>query len=161
MLKRCFFGISLPEKIKKYLFNLDLPENAYLRKVPKDNLHITLKFIGQAEPKQLIEKAKEISFFPFEAKLGKFNSFHSKIYFIEVLPKEPFENLNILLSQLFPPLDKKYLPHITLARSKIPLKFQPKNPLKPLAFQIKEFHLFSSDFKKYTIEHTFAFKNPK
>lgn len=54
---RLFIGIDLPEEIKERVFALEmeLPKES-IKPVAKENLHVTIKFLGECDE----EKAKEI-----------------------------------------------------------------------------------------------------
>src|SRR3989344_8291343 len=80
---RAFIAIQLPDEIKDYLFDLNkeiskLP--AKFKLVAKKHLHITLKFISQADEKQTEEIKARL-------KSIKFNSFKISLTDKGIFPK--------------------------------------------------------------------------
>jgi 2'-5' RNA ligase len=135
MRRRIFIAINLPEKIKKELSKFkdqfsDLPA----KWVEKENLHITLAFLGYIKDEDLpkiIEITKKVAsnYSPFQIKIVKVAFFPPKVFpprmiwaigeKNEILFKLQ-ENLKNSLSEInIPQLteeEKGFIPHITLAR---------------------------------------------
>ena len=85
MKKRVFLAINLPEDVKKEIFNLSqklirrLPEKS-IKFVEKENLHVTLHFIGdqtEAKIEEIIKVGEEVArnFSGFEVAINKLNAF--------------------------------------------------------------------------------------
>ncbi len=127
---RCFISLELPRKIineickiqdfikKKKLFEGKIIES--------ENLHLTLKFLGEIDDKKVNDIKKrlnEIKFKGFEAELGKIGVFSKKfirIIWIELLGKGVFElqkQIDEKLKDLFEP-EFRFMSHITIARIK-------------------------------------------
>ncbi|MFQ5997725.1 MAG: RNA 2',3'-cyclic phosphodiesterase [Candidatus Bathyarchaeia archaeon] len=118
-------ALSKLEEIQKLLVKTD----ADLKIVPKQNLHFTLKFLGEISSEQvqaLCEEFKAISFTPFVAYIkgaGAFPSM-SRINVIWVGLSEGergfrdvYDNLQLMLKKMRLSTDSKgFSPHITLAR---------------------------------------------
>ncbi|MBU0930206.1 MAG: RNA 2',3'-cyclic phosphodiesterase [Nanoarchaeota archaeon] len=164
---RLFIAAPLPDEIKDYLFELEkeiskLP--AKFKLVSKKNLHLTLKFIPEADEKQIEEIRSRL-------KTIKFNSFKISLTEKGLFPIEGkakviwigLESDNRLI-ELQQRIDEKLLDifsdnqefksHITLGRIKY-IKNQEKfdeelNKIKisKLKSEIKEFGLFNSTLTK-------------
>ncbi|MCD6540163.1 MAG: RNA 2',3'-cyclic phosphodiesterase [Candidatus Omnitrophica bacterium] len=130
---RCFIAIKLPQdvrqeirRIQQVLRKLDLDA----KWVEFENLHLTLKFLGEAKENQL-PKIKEVvsnlSFLvkPFNLSISEVGAFPSikrpRILWIGVKPQEsPVKIIEYLEEQFsklgFPQEKRTSHPHITLAR---------------------------------------------
>lgn len=135
---RAFIAIELPLKIKESLARLmkDLQrEGVQGRWVPLDNIHLTLRFLGNIQDEQvgdivrLMEETAE-GFHPFTVSLEGLGAFphaaRPRVLWVGVGDgKEPLSRLQAqlekgLVSMGFPPEDKAFKPHLTLARFKFP-----------------------------------------
>lgn len=122
---RAFISIELPEEIKKEIFRLqDLLPKFEGKKTELENLHLTLKFLGEISEEQLekIKKElKEVKAKSFKASLGELGVFSPrfvKIIWIKLLGCEKLqEEIDIKLKNLFPK-EKRFMSHITIARVK-------------------------------------------
>lgn len=137
MKKRLFIAITLPEDTRKKLFNSltgVFLDNNNFKQIPIDNIHLTLKFIGDFEEKNLNILKKTVSqavegFNAFYFKIGnQINAFPridlARIVFAPVTEgsDEIFKLFNLLENSLrklkIKKEDKKFTAHITLARIK-------------------------------------------
>ena len=125
---RLFLGIEVPTPIKKELHQLffGLPG---ANCVNKEQLHITLRFIGEIDRhqmKDIDDSLKLITFPTFPIKLKSVGAFYNKRY-----PKATWvgvdgndqlldlqKKIERTLRQTLTLERKKYLPHLTLARLK-------------------------------------------
>lgn len=132
---RCFVAIELPEAVKKALGSLrtrlDLPQFD-VRWVQPDNLHLTLRFLGEIPEEKLpeVEEASARTAHASEAfslrirGLGAFPKLEAaRVVWAGVNPEQPLIRLeNRLSSELsffrWPPPDKPFRPHLTLGRVK-------------------------------------------
>lgn len=155
---RLFIGVKLPERIKKYLAEVkNLFPKEGLKFVEEENIHITIKFIGETSMSEAIIKALDkISFKQFKARLYGLSVFPNE-RFIRVIHspitigKDEFFKLHELIDKALKPLgfneDKDFTPHATIARVK-----KPNNDLIKIAnsvkfsdeFIVESFTLFSS-----------------
>jgi len=150
---RVFFAINLPKNIKEKISLFVKSSKISGELVPKDNYHITLKFIGEAgddEIKALINGAEKIKLKEFDCsieKLGLFgNCKHPSIVFAALS-----KGLSELgkLSELIHKSSKNYemsfdfQPHITLARNPEMLGIE-KYDFCPENFRVKSFCLMKS-----------------
>ena len=84
---RLFIAIEIPKDVKDYLGNIqkNLMEDSInkIRLVNLDNLHLTLKFLGEVQPDSLETIKKEL-------KKIKFNKFSVQLDNIGVFPDEDY-----------------------------------------------------------------------
>jgi len=128
---RLFIAIKIPENIKDYIVkiqeNIDNPINK-IRFVKKEQIHLTLKFLGEVQPNNLEiikENLKKITFIKFSVNLDNIGVFPSESYirviWVGLKPEEPIlelqRNIDETLKKLFSE-EKNFKTHITLARVK-------------------------------------------
>jgi len=128
---RIFVAIKIPKDIKDCISGVQESigdDLAKIRWVNKDQMHLTLKFLGEVQPSNIIEIKKElkkIEFNPFRTYLSSISMFPNENYIRVVwVGLEPEEEINSLqkdidekLKKLFKK-DKDFKPHITLGRVK-------------------------------------------
>lgn len=162
---RCFICIDLPREIIKEVERVQAElkkKNLFHGKfVEGENLHLTLKFLGEIEEKKVEEvktKLKEIKFSGFQAYLGElgvFSSDYIRIIWAHVLGKK-VEELQALVDEklkgLFPK-EERFMSHLTIARvknvkdKKLLLEALKTVRTQNLGFSIKEFYLMKSELK--------------
>ncbi|AAR39342.1 NEQ502 [Nanoarchaeum equitans Kin4-M] len=77
---RVFLAIDLPEELKNQIYSYykKVSKAVYGKFVEKENLHITLKFIGEVlDINPLIERLNYVKFKPFEVKVKGLSAFPS------------------------------------------------------------------------------------
>jgi len=133
--KRLFIAIDLPHDVKIYLHNIALNLNNRdrdIRAIPPENIHITLKFLGDtniSKIEKIMEAIKNASgdFQSFSYKIGKsLGAFpvaeSARIVFAPVVEGsdkivEIYKNLENNLSKIkIPKENRKFISHITIAR---------------------------------------------
>ena len=128
---RCFIAIDLPKEVKEKLVKIieKLPkEISRFKAVEKENLHLTLKFLGEINDYKVnwvIEQLKNLNIKKFKAYtkgIGFFpNENFIRVVWIGLEPqeiiKEIHEKIDKVLEREFKK-DKKFESHITLARIK-------------------------------------------
>lgn len=154
---RLFTGIDLPEAIKDRLDVLisHLRAHAHIKWNPAYNLHITTKFIGEWPEARLPELNEALKIVPAPAPfdivvrgLGWFPNSHSPRVFWAGVETDPAlvelaRSTDRALAAIgIPSEERKYAPHLTLARIKEPV------PLHGLRQAIAE--LSSVDFGAFT-----------
>lgn len=175
--KRLFISIPFPndwlilfERFKKEYFYEPI------RWIEKENLHITLHFIGEtpeAEIPTIKEKLKQISLElpPFSLEFSKIDSVppgkHKRMIWACFLPSKPFENLVLRIRSVIggkgAEQSREPLPHATLARCKPfrQLKFPeiqlPKQMLSVSEFELQESRLSPSG-AQYMVLESFLLK---
>ncbi|MCF7907860.1 MAG: RNA 2',3'-cyclic phosphodiesterase [Candidatus Omnitrophica bacterium] len=131
---RTFIAIDLPENLKTKLSQIqkDLEtDNLKFKWVEPDNIHLTLKFLGEIDEDQLLEIKKvvaqttdQIKTFELTAEgLGFFpNQKNPRIFLTNLKNSEPLRllvtKLENNLTQLGFPIENKFKAHLTLARIK-------------------------------------------
>ncbi len=168
---RLFVAIDIPDSIKKRVEGMggSIPR-AY--PVPKEQLHLTLKFIGNIESSKLRdiqEGLEEISFQPFILSLRDVGTFPPRgtprVLWVGIDPQEELCLLRnkiekTLFTRSIPKEKRKYSPHITLAR----LQNSPINRLHQFLagnsllqspeFPVDRFGLYSSQLTPKGAIHT-------
>ena len=174
---RLFVAIDIPETIRKEVEGMgrSIP-NA--RPVPADQLHLTLKFIGEVEGSRLLDiddALKETSSPKFSLCLQGVGTFPPRgaprILWAGIQQAEKVVALRNSIERTLAAINiprerKKYTPHLTLAR----LKNSPIQPLQQClagnaffqtpAFPVESFHLFSSKLTKKGAQHTIVSSYP-
>jgi len=128
---RLFIAIEMPEEIKEYLIQIQSKignDLAKIKWVNKEQMHLTLKFLGEVEPNGMGKVKKEIEkikFEPFSVHLDSIGVFPSEDY-IRVIwtglnPEEKIlelqKEIDGKLKKLFN-REKNFKAHITLGRIK-------------------------------------------
>jgi 2'-5' RNA ligase len=164
---RLFTAISLPQEI---LLRLDrlmaaLRPEALIKWSPLDNLHITLKFIGEWPESRLDELHSALADIaprsPFEIEISGLGWFPNEraprvlwagVSGGEALPQLAAEIDQRLQSLGIPHEDRQFSPHLTLARIKNPVplrvlreKVQRLQPAHIGKFEASDFALYRSD----------------
>ncbi len=158
---RLFVAVDLPESVKKEVQDIcrDLPG---ARWVPGDQLHLTLRFIGDAD-EELFREIKEslgrVPGRPFSIGLGGVGHFppgkRARVLWVgmeevEALFALQAEVERVLVAAGLPPEGRDFSPHITLARFREPLPgitslFEERHAgFTTDRFTVVEFHLYSS-----------------
>ncbi len=166
---RCFIAVPLPKEVQTYLSQLQnhfKTLNLHARWVSPENIHLTLKFLGDIETASITQIRKNLtstikSFKQFEVLLGESGVFpnYSRPRVFWVGLRDPEDHLrqinqsieNALQELGFPKEKKQFSPHLTIARIKSTKKidrfleevkiFKP-TPLK--AFEISKINLYRS-----------------
>ncbi|MBI2629916.1 RNA 2',3'-cyclic phosphodiesterase [Candidatus Pacearchaeota archaeon] len=158
---RVFISIDIPEKLKKEIALLQkqiYSQGFFEGKITEpENLHLTLKFIGEITDSQLIqikERLKKVKLKQFKARLGSLGVFTNdliKIIWIKMEGDGIFELQNKIdscLSDIFKK-EKRFMSHLTIARVK---KVKNKPELLNLLgyemnkeFPVAEFNLKNSE----------------
>lgn len=122
---RLFVAIDLPGDLKEKLHEVQkkLYDIGIVRWVKKEQFHITLKFIGNADVNKVLAALSKLKFKPFRIKvkgMGFFpNSNYIRVIWIGAHSKEMEElasQINDLLKDVVPP--EEFVGHITIGRVK-------------------------------------------
>lgn len=131
---RLFLAIELSDKIKKEIDNqLSEIKKAYpqFQWAPSNNYHITVYFFGEiSDHKKIINKLEQVlydkkSFYFYSTSVDLF--IHHKITIhLDFRREKKIEKINERIKESFQISDsfKKYVPHLTLARCRVPSKQQ-------------------------------------
>lgn len=164
---RCFVAVDLPSHTKSRIFHKFgiLGSKGLFRGklVKKDNLHLTLKFLGNLSEdkiKEVKKKLKNIKFSKFEGKIGNTGFFdhenNIKVIWVELLSNK-LEKLQKEIDKevkYFGPQTKEFQSHITMARvtqvlNRQELVKEVKNMnFRKLDFEVNEFLLLKSELTK-------------
>ena len=155
---RIFIAIEIPEKIKKEIVKIQnsLPEfNG--KKIETENLHLTLKFLGEIDEKRLEEvkkKLKEIKLKQFETEIKDIGMFSDRIVWLKMTNCDELQKkVDEKLEDLFE-MEKRFMSHLTIARIKelkerknflIGLK---KIKIPEMEFVVKNFNLKKSKLSR-------------
>lgn len=168
---RVFIAVDIADSIKKEIIGLgrSLPDT---RPVPGEQLHLTLKFIGEIEGSKVLdikEALHDIVRPAFSLSLKGVGTFPPRgiprVLWAGVEPHEHLVSLrNAIERKLFeigvPRERQKFSPHLTLARLRnCPLKrlqeFLAGNALlRTEEFSVEQFHLYKSQLTKSGAVHT-------
>ena len=164
---RAFIAIDLSEEIQLRLEEVQKNYRAQLDSIPirwvaAENIHLTLKFLGETTPKQAeqIQKAlQKIKFKQFTINLdgtGMFpNEKKPRVLWVGIKPENELCELQKKIDETLKGLvkpEENYIPHITLARIKKPKKL-PELDVKQMSTTVKEFKLYESKIQLKGTEH--------
>lgn len=176
---RLFLAVPITENAKELIYNSIIEETKKINAkwVKKENFHITLKFLGDVNSETIpliFESMEEITtqynINSFEiTNLGGFPSNNLlRVLFYNITPIQPFINLvndiDIETKKFGFKVEENFLPHITLARFKIPFKNPTINFEKSINFKqiLEGFNLMESKLNRdgpiYSIIRNFKFK---
>lgn len=157
---RCFLSIDLPDEVKEELVKVQKE----LEKIPtlkakfveKENLHLTLKFLGEISDykvNEIKEKLQGINFGTFSVTLGKLGVFPSEKYvrviWVSLQPEEKVKELAKLVNEKLGSKDKRFESHVTLARVRaIKDKDALKGKLQEIKPEKKEFKVTNISLKR-------------
>ncbi len=157
---RLFLAIDLPPSIKKSLsqqLEKLREEYAFFSWIPEENFHITLHFFGETNKVNTIKRKVEEALFDADSfilySIGSDLFLNHKIVLYIYFRRE--KKLEELVSKVRKVIQikerKKFIPHLTIARSKIPSKQQYKNLKKKLYqlpieidFKVNKIYLYQS-----------------
>ena len=119
---RTFISIDIPEKIKKEIVKIQEKLLEFKgKKTEFENLHLTLKFLGEVDEKKIEEvrkRLRKIKSNSFEAEINSIGMFSERIIWLSIkncneLQKEVDEKLEDLFEK-----EKRFMGHLTIARVK-------------------------------------------
>lgn len=158
---RTFIAVEIPENVKEEIIKIQKQLPEFKGKLPeKENLHLTLKFLGEISENKIEEikkKLKEIQFKSFEVQIDRIGIFENNRRGIVWLNVANCENLqkeiDEKLSDFFEK-EKRFMGHLTIARIK---NFKDKNKfiseiqkikIPKLKFSVDSFYIKKSILKK-------------
>lgn len=164
--KRLFVAVTFPDEIRETLAQIcgGLPD---VRWVPQDQLHLTLRFIGDV-PLDQVEALQAsllaVRFEAFDAALQGVGRFPTggppRVIWAGLLAGGALNRLvrdvdRAVIGMGFPPESKRFVPHVTLARLKNPpppaalsAYLKRHKGLNSDAFRVDRFVLYSSQLRK-------------
>tara|TARA_Y100000310_G_scaffold311240_1_gene357346 strand:- start:841 stop:1374 length:534 start_codon:yes stop_codon:yes gene_type:complete len=162
---RLFIAIEIPEEVKEYIVKIqkDIDNTANkTRFADKNQIHLTLKFLGEVQPDKadvIKEELKRISFNPFSVQLDKIGVFpdegYIRVIWVGLKPEEPIlelqKDIDEALEKSFKK-EKNFKAHITLARVKyIEDKENFINKLKNIEIENKKIEVNNFKLVKSTL----------
>lgn len=164
-LTRCFICIQFPEEVIKEIARVqeELGKMKFTGKITEiENLHLTLKFLGEIDDKKLNEikgRLKKIEFREFNAKLSESGTFsihgNPRIVWIKIggigifeLQKKIDDALNGLFKK-----EERFMSHLTIARIKYAkdkkrfIDYAERLSVKKTNFKVNKFILMKSEPK--------------
>lgn len=189
---RCFIAIELAESIQKKLARLADQlaqkigiDNNTIKWVDPQRIHLTLKFLGNVDDNEIVDISQALSqaaldFEPFELEFGDLGCFPSggsaRVLWIGIKDgqyeltalQESVEELLEILD--FPPENRKFNGHLTLARIKssptgraVRQVVEDSEPITLGRQDVTHITLFQSDLTRtgpiYTAMHTAQLRN--
>ena len=158
---RLFLAILFEEPVKDRLceaMELIRRSTRTSRLTRRENLHLTLVFLGELREAGKVREAMEeirTSPFPLEIRgLGRFQRDGGDLYWAGIEPSLPLQNLylelkNALASKEIAVEDRPYRPHLTLARQAVEKPETPfytlKNRLEPVKTKAAAVSLMKSE----------------
>jgi len=124
---RIFIAVELPGAIRENieLLKADFRPVRGLRFVSTENIHITLKFLGEVSDdkiKLVISALKKVKFSPLKMSLGRIGVFpdekNIRVLWVDAEPEEPLARLKEAIDAALPRFkdDHPFKSHITIAR---------------------------------------------
>ncbi|MBJ6726122.1 RNA 2',3'-cyclic phosphodiesterase [Geomesophilobacter sediminis] len=168
---RLFVAVDLPRELKEAVAGIftQLPG---ARWVPAEQIHLTLRFLGEVDAKEvpIIKQCLErVVFAPFPLVLRGVGHFppgkYPRVIWVGIDPSPPllqlYENIQGALAEAgFPPEERRFSPHVTLAR----LHGTPASATESLEaehrqfccppFNVESFVLYSSVLSRTGAVHT-------
>jgi 2'-5' RNA ligase len=163
--KRCFIAIEFSDEVIKEIARIQelLTKTKFTGKLTElENLHLTLKFLGEIDDEKIEEVKKKLSGIKFpemKLKLGKIGTFSVRgkpnIVWIKIEGREIYElqkKIDETLSGIFKP-EERFMSHLTIARIKYVkdkkgfLERVDAIHSKPIFFDVSAFKLKKSELK--------------
>ncbi len=161
---RAFIAIPLSEEIRNILFNIqkEISGFAKINWVPKKNIHLTLKFLGEVQEQQtqeIMSLLTNVKFKKIKAALDTLGAFpnlsHINTIWVSATPQEPIIQLQQQIDQLLLskfPQDQRFSVHITIGRVKfVKKKDELIRKIKELEIPKKEFEIDKFELIKSTL----------
>ena len=155
---RTFISINIPEEIRKEIKKIQdfLPE-FFGKKTKVENLHLTLKFLGEIKEQvvgEVKEKLREIKIEKFKTEIDSVGVFSEEFIRIVWLHMKDCDSLqkqiDNALKNLFKP-EKRFMSHLTIARikklkdKKRFLQELEKIKIEKIKFIVDKFYLMKSE----------------
>lgn len=171
--KRLFVAVNLPQELKEVLFKkyCKILDSESFKLVEKENLHLTLKFLGNLPSEKIPELCKALekvcSEKKFSAGLDGFGSFGKNILWIRVSKgSKELQALSNKVNNCFGTELEEFSPHLTIARNKQASSAEFRKALEALkqiiiseSFEVKSIDLMESVLEqkgpKYSVIRSF------
>lgn len=151
---RCFLAVDISGELKRdieqFQKQLDCPG---LKKVPRENLHVTLKFLGNFDPDRIKSRLKGMEIDAFESRTTGIGYFPKKDYARVIWLGLEEKNFGRIVREIekrlsLPEGKHDFIPHITIARARkalknLELEFNPNKTVK-----VDKITLYSSELTR-------------
>ncbi len=158
---RVFIALNIPKDVKNLLFELERELKRvypFIKPVPKENLHVTLRFLGEiseGECEVLKDNVENLGRgFPLKiSKVGGFpTEMGARIVWVGFENIKELIELSLKVDRIvdslgFAKRDKPFVPHITLARTERPINVE-KFKVKSVTFFASEVVIYQSILAK-------------
>lgn len=140
-------AIELPKHVKDQVEEFKKWVRGRVKFVEKENLHLTLRFLGEVDPNQVIKALEDVEFEPFTVKLEGVGFFPNE-KFVRVVwigvgkGSEEIERLHEEVEKRLGK-DERFVPHVTVARAKGRVEVL-KKEFSSDEFEVGSFSLFKS-----------------
>lgn len=161
---RLFIAIDLPEDVKQRIEEIKSSLKAIkgIKPVKKENLHLTMKFLGEVDDnkvKKIVDALKQVEFKPFTLFLGRLGFFPNekriRVLWVDAVPPEPLLELKKGIDKALPQFkdNHPFQSHLTFARIKCLASVDDKKKLLELInntkvekkeFLVDKFKLYKS-----------------
>ena len=120
---RLFVAVPLSQSLKTRLQAIQPPKTRGITPMAPDNLHLTLQFIGEADPETVLSALATVKAKSFELEFTELSKFRNGVIWLGVKDSPDLKALQLsvlkaLLKAGLPLEKKRFIPHITLARYK-------------------------------------------
>ncbi len=146
-MKRVFLAINIPESLKEKIFETfskKIPKK--LKIVKKENLHLTLKFLGEKNHEEITQILGQLSFLnqkKIKISFKKIGNFKTNVLWLGVEKgKTDLKKLNEKINILLKNKNERFSGHLTLARNKF--------------FNGKKFYLLVDELNKIEFNESFS-----
>lgn len=120
---RVFIAVEIPDEIKKEIVRI---QNSLLqfngKKTEYDNLHLTLKFLGEIsedEVRKIKEKLSEIKFNKFEVEIKNLGVFSDRIIWLGIKNCDGLQReIDATLDKIGLEKERRFMGHLTIARAR-------------------------------------------
>ncbi len=144
---RLFVAVELTGEVREYCRSLQKRLPRGIRPVPPENLHITLAFLGEQDPKATRERLRAVRFTPFTVTLDSIGMLPQPRPRIVCLTGTPAPPLTELVRTIHKVLGQRttrpFRLHLTLGRMKGPVGITIPKPA-PIRLPVRAFSLFNS-----------------
>ena len=158
---RCFISINIPKEVVQDIRKIQdkLPE-FYGKKTELENLHLTLKFLGEIDEdkiKEVKKKLEEIKLEKFESEINLIGVFSEKFIKIIWLHLSGCDKLQKIVDEKLKDLfekERRFMSHLTIARVKAIkdkkkfLEELKKIEVPKIKFNVDKFYLMKSELTK-------------
>jgi 2'-5' RNA ligase len=153
-LTRCFVSIDIPEEIQVEIKKLQDALPGFIgKKTEPENLHLTLKFLGEIDEEKIIEikrRLKDVKFKAFECNINEIGVFSPKYVKIVWVHLSKCNKLQKLIDEKLDGLferENRFMSHVTNLKNKNYFLGE----LKKIKLPLLKFRVDSFKLKKSTL----------